>query len=201
MDISSIYEVDSADWAENLRGSKRENTRQSSLFGARRISSLWEVTVKVTLKMGVKDPTHPNTELLFTRYVFWDHLLNHASKILYFHCMITDLITELALNKACAVFFVFLYFILSLSRPITLLLVLLFLFLLASSARLTSDIFTFFIDWYIYYIYIMYYHDVRVGSRVDFGEIQPRPHTHIMIQSIKDRNIKGLTSRRGKLFF
>jgi len=107
MDISSIYEVDSADWAENLRGSKRENTRQSSLFGARRISSLWEVTVKVTLKMGVKDPTHPNTELLFTRYVFWDHLLNHASKILYFHCMITDLITELALNKACAVFFVF----------------------------------------------------------------------------------------------
>ena len=89
-------------WLKN-----RKHMRQSSLFGARSISTSWDVTVKLTLKMRVKDPTHLKTELLFTRKVFWDHLLNHASKILYLHWMLNEQITVLALHKACAVFFAF----------------------------------------------------------------------------------------------
>jgi len=44
----------------------------------------------------------------------------------------------------------------------------------------------------------MYYHVVRVGSRVVFAENQPRPHTHNMIQSMKVKNIKGYDEQAGQ---
>ena len=51
--------------------------------------------------------SHISKQLLFIRNVFWDRLLNHASKILYFHWMLIELITVLALNRAYAVLFLF----------------------------------------------------------------------------------------------
>lgn len=34
------------------------------------ISAVWEVAAKLTLKMGVKNPTQLDIELLFTRKIF-----------------------------------------------------------------------------------------------------------------------------------
>jgi len=69
MDVGSIY-GGFADRVESVRGRKTENTGHSSLFGARMIFTLWEAMAKLTLKMGVKDPTHLSIEVLFTRTVF-----------------------------------------------------------------------------------------------------------------------------------